>query len=201
METNKLNDLDFSEVYTSNYNMIRNHINFRLNNIEVSEDLTQDVFIKVLKHLKDYDPKESGLNTWLLTITNNSLIDYFRSGYNNNSNLNTKKISNFVDPESGRELLPIISDTDLNEYMSNKEIRNRIKAAIKNLSPKYRKIAMLVFLKGLKYDEVSELIDMPLNSIKVMVLRTREKLQLSLINTVRVVNADDPQKRKVIVLI
>lgn len=48
---------------------------------ELSMDLTQDIFVKMLKSLEGYDENKAAFRTWLYKIATYTLVDYFRSEY------------------------------------------------------------------------------------------------------------------------
>ena len=46
---------------------------------ELSLDLTQEIFISVLKSIQNYDSKKASFRTWLYKLASNRLVDYYRS--------------------------------------------------------------------------------------------------------------------------
>ena len=71
----------FEKIYTENYEGVLRHINMRVQDMSVAEELTNDVFMKVHKHLGDYDETKSAIPTWVRFIANNIVIDHFRSSF------------------------------------------------------------------------------------------------------------------------
>jgi RNA polymerase sigma-70 factor (ECF subfamily) len=64
-------------IWTEFSNRLRGFINSKINNQEISEDLLQDVFIKI--HLNANQLKDDGkLSSWVYTITRNVINDYYR---------------------------------------------------------------------------------------------------------------------------
>jgi len=166
----------FEKIYSKYYSSVLNSINFRVHNLTVAEDITADVFVKVYKHLADFDSTKSALGTWIRNISNNSVIDYFRAEKNNKLKISTTDICD----EDGKEYYQFVSESradlevDRNEFMSN------VGKAFRTLRPNYRKVAVLYFLRDKPYNEIAEICNIPLGSVKGMIARCRAKLQVEL---------------------
>ncbi|KIX21956.1 RNA polymerase sigma-70 factor [Flavobacterium sp. 316] len=127
------------------YNLIKNK--------EESEDVLQEVFVKIWNNIDSYNETKGRLYTWMLNIARNTSIDKLRSkGYNNSQ----KNLSadNFV-------------------YMleDNSKALNRIDAIgikefIKKLKPKCIQIIELLFFQGYTQQEASEELEIPLGTVK-----------------------------------
>ena len=72
----KTGGLEFSNIYDQYYEKIRRYVE-RMVGINDAEDVTQEVFMKINKGLKDFEGK-SGLSTWVYRIATNSAIDKIR---------------------------------------------------------------------------------------------------------------------------
>lgn len=175
---NGITTKDFSDIYKKYYQQVYVYVNNKLfGNTIVAEEITNDVFMKAYNHLENYDVFKAQLNTWLFTIAKNTVIDYSRSkGYKNNNN--TELIDGYVD-ESGRETYQIGSDTmDGQNNMENKELGSRINTAIAGLkSDRDRELCNLFFREEKTYEEISEILDIPLGTVKGTLNRCRTKLQ------------------------
>jgi len=69
------NDLKFNDVYSKNWEMVFNHVHTKVRNNEDAEDITIQVFERISRHLPEFDPQKAQLNTWILTIAKNLIID------------------------------------------------------------------------------------------------------------------------------
>ena len=58
---------------------VRNFILSKVNDFNLAEDLTSEVFLKVYSNISSFDEKKASLSTWIFTITRNLLIDYYRT--------------------------------------------------------------------------------------------------------------------------
>lgn len=128
-------------------------INAILNDKEESEDVLQEVFVKIWNNLDAYDATKGRFFTWLLNIARNTAIDKYRSkGFNNSKkNLST---TNFVD---------IIKD---GYSLSSTTDAIGIKKFIKKLKPMCTQIIDLLFYKGYTQKEASEELEIPLGTLK-----------------------------------
>jgi RNA polymerase sigma-70 factor, ECF subfamily len=120
----------------------------------LADDLSQEVFIRVYKHLKSFKATAK-FSTWLYRITINVLYDYQKS----------KKYKN----------LPAIEKI-LNETES---IENRIDInnALKILSD-HEKIAIILYYeKGFSHREIKKIMNLPIGTVKTNILRGKVKLK------------------------
>ena len=69
---------NFEIVYKENADDILKYVSFKIQNFETAQEITNDVFMKVHKHWKNFDRKKSSMRTWIINITKNTVIDYFR---------------------------------------------------------------------------------------------------------------------------
>ena len=165
--------MTFTAMYNKYHNDILNFISFRINNLHVAEEITNDVFIKANKYT--HDAAKSNIRTWLRTIAITCISDHFRVDH---SELFTN-IENFQD-DKGNETFTV-SDTCKTESMvESMEFKAMIERAFETLKPNYKRIATLFFLSELSHAEIVEVTELPLNTVKVMIGRCREMLQKEL---------------------
>ncbi|MCL2455913.1 MAG: RNA polymerase sigma factor [Defluviitaleaceae bacterium] len=69
---------ELENVYDEYFAKIYNHLYYRVLSKDLSDDLTSDVFLKVVKNLDGFDETKASFKTWIYTIANNTLIDYYR---------------------------------------------------------------------------------------------------------------------------
>jgi len=158
----------YKKYYQQVYYFIMSMVGYKAH---IAEELTNDVFIKCQKHMENYDVYTAKLNTWLIHIARNITIDYFRTAHTDR----VVSIDNFVDTE-GRETFQI-ADKCNNDNVENTELSETINRAMSKLKPKYRQVAELFFIEQKKYDEISEILNIPMGSVKGMISRVRTMLQ------------------------
>jgi len=171
-------NLDFTGIYNAFYSEILNYVAYKMNNRTVAEDITSEVFVKVYKNLNTYDSSKAQFNTWLYFVANNTIIDYYRKYKNEAKDVS---IGDFVDSE-GREFFQVEADENSSSDVEGKELMNSISKAFEGLKPKYKQVATLLFIEQKKYDEIAEICNIPMGSVKGMVNRCRAMLQSQLQN-------------------
>ncbi len=134
-------------------------------------DITQETFVKAFGSLESFNHTYA-FSTWLYKIASNTCIDYLRK-----KKLQTFSIDQTTDSE-GDDFSYELPDTT---YGADKEIitdqRSRaVNEAIEALPEKYRNVIMLRHLEEKNYDEIAELLDLPLGTVKAHIFRGRELL-------------------------
>ena len=124
----------------------------------LSEDITQEVFYKMIKYRTSYN--NGKFVSWMFTIAANSL-----SSYNNEKLKEYKGI---------HELTNFLSETNVEV----KENYSNLHEALKKLSPNDREILILNRLQGIKHNELAEIVNSTPGAVKTRVSRAMEKLRL-----------------------
>lgn len=151
-------------------------------NRELAEDLAQDTFIKVLGAIESYRP-EYKFSSWIFKIANNAAIDHLRR-----RSLDTLSLDGSPHAESSEAIEATtlqISDgaeSALDE-VANRELGSSIEAAISQLRPEYRSCILLRHVEGRPYEEIAEILDLPLGTVKTYIHRARNELRILLAET------------------
>lgn len=145
-------------LYLEYENLLRGFVQKRVKDKDVSNDILQQVFLKVYSHCEQI-PKVNNVKAWLYQITRNAVYDYFRS--------ESKKAV----LESTDELMAD-PDNDL-----QKEIADYIRPMIKMLPPMYAEPLELSDLEGIPQKEIAQKLGISLSGAKSRIQRGREKLR------------------------
>lgn len=141
-----------------------------------AEDLVQEAFVKAYRF---WDKFESGSNcrAWLFKIMTNIFINDYRSKSRSPMAVNVDEIDdNFLYGQlaiGGKEENP---EKDL----FNKIFDDDVKQAIENLPDDFRLVVMLSFLEGFSYQEIADIMDLQLGTVKSRLHRGRKLLQKEL---------------------
>jgi RNA polymerase sigma-70 factor (ECF subfamily) len=167
--------LTLSEVYTQYYNQLVRFANTRVKNQIEAEDLISDMFEKkVSKYLCIFNPERANIKTWLFDMAKKYIIDYYRySAVTTNKLVN---VSTFVNDE-GKETYQIVDNSSNANDIESNELSDKINTTFENLTEPYKSIAKLYFLEQKQYNEIAELLNIPLNTVKVTLMRAKAKLQ------------------------
>lgn len=164
---------NITAVYNLFYNQVKYFIHGKVKDEMTAEDLTADTFLKAQRFIDKYDSKYQ-FTTWLYNIANNRVIDYWRTqNAKFGKNVN---VDGYVD-EEGHELFQFEADNNVQDSIESKESVNIILSGIQSLKPKYQRIAELYFIQEKEYNEIAEICEIPLGTVKGMVFRCREMLQ------------------------
>lgn len=168
----------FEKIYTENYEGVLRHINMRVQDMSVAEELTNDVFMKVHKHLGDYDETKSAIPTWVRFIANNIVIDHFRCNRYANNRVSA---SDFNNDGEGIEEFQFVAEDQADTDLERSELGQKIMSSFRSLKPKYRRVAVLYFMNQKQYKEIAEILDIPMGTVFGMISRCRAMLQESLV--------------------
>lgn len=172
-----MNTKDFNQFYNSNYNKVLIYVKSKVNSkIEVAEEITSDSFIKAYKNINSFDEKQAQITTWLYTIVNNTIIDYYRANKHSNNKI---CISDFVS-EDGKKFFIIEDDSHADNEIKNKELSNKIYSVIEDLNPLQKAITEMFFIEDKKQKEIAEFLKMSHSNVRVNVFRIKEILQKKL---------------------
>lgn len=120
---------------------------------QVREDILQDVFVKIWRNIDFYDASKGTLFTWMLNITRNECIDYLRS---KRHRYHLKVVDNGFESVDSNLLLSQINPDDGQE----------LPYLIQNLDAKYREVIDLVYIYGYTQQEVAQMLDIPIGTVK-----------------------------------
>lgn len=148
-----------------------------LGNRHEAEDVAQEAFIRAFINLNTFK-QELKFSTWLFRIATNLCIDRIRK----------KKPDYYLDAEvSGTEGLTMYSQLASNEplpeaELESLELQETIQKEILKLPEKYRTAIVLKYIEELSLNEISEILDLPLGTVKTRIHRGREALRQQLRN-------------------
>jgi RNA polymerase sigma-70 factor (ECF subfamily) len=162
----KRGDLTAFEILISNYEKKTYNIAFGLvGKEEDAKDIAQDTFIKAFKSIATFKEKSS-FSTWLYRITINTSKDYLRK---------RKNTIAFEDINAQGE----IKDEGLQpqEQLEHMEERKLILSALKELKEEYSNVIILKDLNGFSYQEIADILDINLGTVKSRISRGRFQLR------------------------
>ncbi|GAC1390857.1 MAG: sigma-70 family RNA polymerase sigma factor [Ktedonobacteraceae bacterium] len=147
-----------------------------VNNKEEAEDITQDVFMKVFNGLKKFDQKSS-FSTWLYRIATNSALDAFDKLKKHSKN--TSSVSNHVDGEDVVDALTLQASPapGPEAKVVQSELRECIHRVLKNLDLDHRRVLLLRDFEDLSYDEIADVLQAKLSTVKMRIHRARLAFQ------------------------
>ncbi len=128
-----------------------------------AQDAAQDAIIKMYGSIRKFS-FQSAFSTWMYRVVANTCLDSLRR----------RKPSVPVEEYSA---VAVSKEGNPHERAENNELGRSIRAAIQELSEKYRMVLILKDMEGLKYEEVADILSITPGTVKSRLFRAREKLR------------------------
>lgn len=136
-------------------------------------DLSQEAFIKAWRALGQYQ-FEASFSTWLFRLTSNVCLDFLRRKKRRQELSLTE---NYEDSEEGAELsLPDVQPLPEEQAITN-EARRELAQAMARLAPDHREILQLRVVEDLSYEQIAEILDIRIGTVKSRLARARLSLR------------------------
>ncbi len=133
---------------------------------ETASDVLQEVFINIWRKIDSYDPFKGRLFTWMLNIGRNASIDMLRS-------------KSYQNDQKNREITDTVYGNDQVTQTSIDSIG--LTRFLGKLRPEQRVLIELAYFKGYTHDEIADIEDIPLGTVKTRIrnalLQLREYLK------------------------
>jgi RNA polymerase sigma-70 factor, ECF subfamily len=146
---------------------------------ELAEDLAQETFVKALNAIESYRP-EYKFSSWIFKIANNAAIDHLRR--RELDTLSLEGSPHAETPEAIEATALQIGDRQESplDEVEARELGGEIEAAIAKLRPEYRSCILLRHVEGRAYEEIAEILGLPLGTVKTYIHRARNELRREL---------------------
>ena len=130
---------------------------------EASQDLTQNLFYRIIRYRHTFEGKEGSFKPWIYQMARNIHADHYRQQKKNHERIS--RMNNNHNNVSG------------NDNSFNEDDFARLENAMSKLRPEQRELLVLSRYQGMKYDEISRIRNMSVPAIKVQVHRTIKELR------------------------
>ena len=139
------------------------------NNRQEAEEVTQDVFMKIYHHLKDFEFRSS-FKTWAYRITVNTALNTYKKM----SRFNRRRVD--FDSVIDTQALSVDNKKEIFQADERREKEARLTSLLKVLNPNQRAAIILREIQGLSYQEISQALKINLNTVRSRLKRAREAL-------------------------
>jgi RNA polymerase sigma-70 factor, ECF subfamily len=172
----------FSWLIAKFHQPIYSVISRTISNPADAADLTQDVFVKVFRGISSFHG-EASLRTWIYRIALHEASNQRRWWFRH------KRQEVTIEQETGDQHngQPIcLKDTLMDEHESpfdlaaHEEIRARVEAELRQVSEPFRTVVILRDIEGFAYEEIAEILDVNLGTVKSRLMRGRAQLKTRL---------------------
>ena len=155
------------EIYKEYYEIVYKYLFCLTCDKDLSEDLAQETFVKMIKHIDKFEGKAK-LSSWLCEIAKNLWVDYLRKN---------KRQVKIVKKEDDNKEIEIQSDENIeNEYIE-KEEKDKVKEKIDSLDEVYKKVINLRINGDLSFKEIGDVLGKTENWARVTFYRGKQKLK------------------------
>jgi len=135
-----------------------------------AEDLTQEVFLKVYRTLHLYRPESGALETWIVRVARNHFIDHYRK-------FKTEKVRTApLEEHHDAVAEPTVRVETPADMLDRKEAAERVHRLLERLPADQREAVILRDLEELTYEEIADLIKVPIGTVKSRINRGRIEL-------------------------
>ncbi len=152
----------FEEIYHQSSGFIYGMVLRMTLNPNDAKEITQDIFIKIYKHLKGFRC-QSSFKTWAYRIAINTVINYQKKK-------RTPKEISLDDVGEFR------SSVDFVNPFAKEENERAVEALLAILSPEQRMCIVLRNIQGLSYEEIAQTMSININTVRTRLRRARQKL-------------------------
>ncbi|KJS82612.1 MAG: hypothetical protein JM58_14760 [Peptococcaceae bacterium BICA1-8] len=167
-------DMDSFEELIVRYERRVYSIAFRfMGNQEDASDLAQEAFLKAYQAIKNFR-QEASFSTWICRIVSNVCRDQLRKA--------KRTIQSSLDEEVWLEEGTVTKQFKDNsptaeQVYERKELKEYLQGLIDNLNPEYRMVVVLRDIQGYSYEEIAEMLDCSLGTVKSRLNRARKALR------------------------
>jgi RNA polymerase sigma-70 factor, ECF subfamily len=148
-----------------------------IRNEEDQDDVLQEIFIKIYRNLNGYDQSLS-FSSWAYRIAHNEAVSHHRKR-------TVRPEGHAID--DGDEVIALSgSGDDLMEELAAKDDGRLLGEALNRLDPKYRDVIVLRYFEGKEYEEIADILLMPVGSVATRIFRAKAALRGLLARTLTV---------------
>ena len=155
----------FARLYDEYLEKVYRYVQYRVNNIQLAEDLTSTVFEKALVNFGKFSNDRASFSTWIFSIARNVVIDHYRvSGKRQRVPLEE------VTPQSSGEQSP-------EKQLEREDERERLNLCLSELSEEEQEIVRLKFGAELNNRQISKMLDLSESNVGTKLYRAIRKLR------------------------
>ena len=164
----------FSELVTRYQTRLLNFVYRTIGDREKAEDLVQEVFIRVYRHLHRFD-RSKKFSTWVYTIASNLAKNELRNRSRNPLVLFQTVQKNFQDEDRPLQFEDTTSRPD--DMYRKRHLREIVEESVAKLPEHHRTVFVLRELEELSYKEISAIVEIPIGTVMSRLARARDLLQ------------------------
>ena len=161
------NERAFGELYNAYVHDIYRYILYRVGSSETAQDLTAEVFLRVVEGLVRYQDRQIPLLAWLYRIAHARVIDYYR---------HFKRVGEQEDLED----VELSADEDLDSDLMLTFHQQKIREAIRKLPADQQQVILLRFIEGYNIQQTASVLGKSIGAVKMIQRRALQAMNLEL---------------------
>ena len=172
----------FEELMLRYQGRVLSLLRHQLGNLDIAEDLTQEVFLRVYRARKSYHPNAK-FSTWLFTIMNNVALNALRSRHRKPEVQFSPAASDVNDSAPmacAEDIIPANSGLVPSRQLDKLELRQMVQMAVAKLNDHQRMAVLLHKFEGMSYGEIAKSMKTTPQAVKSLLCRARMNLKDSL---------------------
>jgi RNA polymerase sigma-70 factor (ECF subfamily) len=142
----------------------------------LAEDLAQESFVRAFNAIGSYKPRFK-FSSWIFKIANNHTIDHLRKRRLDTVSIDGSPHARNPEEEAQTRLVVESTEEAPDRFVESRELGGQIEDAIARLRPEYRTAVLLRHVEGHTYEEIAEIMDLPLGTVKTYLHRARGELK------------------------
>ena len=166
-ELDGLRELDsqvIGTVYDRYFADVYRFVVYKLNDEQVAEDISSDVFVRLLEAVKKKRGPQTNIKGWLLATASNAVADHLRKVYRRPT-------------EALSETMPDENASTMREEIDLREQGDAVRAAYAELTPDQQNVLAFRFGSGYSLEETARMMDKKVNAVKALQFRALAALQ------------------------
>jgi len=161
------NEQALGQLYDAYVDRIYRYILYRVNNAETAEDLTSDVFLRVVEGLPGYQDREIPFLAWLYRIAHARLVDHYRQVTRRGSHQDIDSVN-------------VHLQDDLDGVLMTAYHQEKVREAMRSLTEEQQQVILLRFMEGYNLQQTADALGKTVGAVKVMQHRALESLSRAL---------------------
>ena len=156
----------------------------------IVEDLWQETFVRALENLQTYEPRSSGnepgpsFASWLYRIAANLTLDELRRRNRwRMFSWDSFKPRRTNEPEDEESYDPPVDTPDASTLLETQEDIQRVRRALDIISPEWRMMLIMREYQDLPYEEIADILQVPIGTVRSRLARAREQLRVALLKS------------------
>lgn len=135
------------------------------------DDVLQETFLKAYVNLNDYDQTRA-FSPWIYRLAHNQAMSQLRRN---------RAGPRLISGADGQRILENVADgSDVQEKLDVARREEKLIAAVASLDPRYRDVIVLRFLEEHSYEDIADILHLPMGTVATLVSRGKERLRKAL---------------------